>query len=56
MVVGPRKVKLGDEEMSLTAATRAVLELDYSVAPGPYWTFDGRLLREIYEETYEDVG
>jgi hypothetical protein len=37
-VTAPKKVKLGDEEMSLTAATRTLLGLDYSVAPGPYWT------------------
>ena len=28
--------------MSLTAATRHVLRLDYSVQPGPYWRFQGR--------------
>lgn len=52
IVTGAKKVKLGDEEMSLTAATRAVLGLDYSVAPGPYWIFEGRLLQEIYDATY----
>lgn len=52
VVVGPKKVKLGDEELSLTAATRQALALDYNVAPGPLWTYQGRVLREIYEETY----
>lgn len=52
IVTGPRKVRLGDEEMSLTAATKKVLSIDYAVAPGPYWTYDGRLLQDIYEETY----
>jgi T5orf172 domain len=51
-VVGPKKVKFGDDEMSLTAATRKVLGLEYAVQPGPYWMFNGRLLREIYNETY----
>lgn len=51
-VVGPRRVTYLGEEQSLTAATRAVLGLDYSVAPGPHWTFRGRLLREVYEATY----
>jgi hypothetical protein len=51
-VVGPKKVKLNDEEMSLTAATRQLRNLDYDVAPGPYWTFEGRTIREIYNETY----
>ncbi len=51
-VVGPKKVRLGDEEMSLTAATRAVRSLDYSVAPAPHWTYNGRSISEIYDETY----
>lgn len=54
-VVAPKKVKLGDEEMSLSAATRQALALDYFVAPGPHWTFEGKLLREIYEATYGNV-
>ena len=52
MVVGPKKVKFGEEETSLTAATRDVLGLDYSVAPCPHWTHKGRLLSEIFDETY----
>lgn len=51
-VTAPKKVKLNDEEMSLTAATRTLLGLDYSVAPGPYWTFAGQSLRDIYNRTY----
>jgi hypothetical protein len=56
VVIGPKKVILNNEEMFLTAATRQALALDYNVAPGPYWTFNGKLLSEIYEETYADVG
>lgn len=56
VIVGaPKKVTLDGEIMSLTAATRQVLQLEYSVAPGPYWTYNGRLLREIYNETYNDL-
>ena len=47
-----RRVLLNDEEMSLTAATKQVLGLNYAVAPGPYWRYQGRLLKEIYDETY----
>ncbi|MGA9007728.1 MAG: hypothetical protein WB495_12800 [Xanthobacteraceae bacterium] len=36
-VTTPKKVNLNGDEMSLTAATRSLLGLDYSVAPGPYW-------------------
>lgn len=52
MVCGDRKVRLGDEELSLTAATRQLLGLDYSVQPSPYWTYQGKSLRNLYDETY----
>ena len=55
-VCGPKRVRLGSEEMSLTAATRQVLGLDYSIAPTFAWTHDGRLLRDIYNDTYADLG
>jgi hypothetical protein len=51
-VVSNRKVRLGDEEMSVTQATGALLKLDYSVAPGPHWTYQVKTLRTIYNETY----
>jgi len=54
-VIGPKKVKFGDEEMSLTAATRQIMQVDWAIPPALYWTFDGRLLRKIYEETYEEI-
>ena len=50
--VGPKKVRFGDDELSLSAVTRQLLGVDYSVAPGPYWTFEGRRLRDIYNQTY----
>lgn len=48
-----KTIMFRNEEMSLTRATRNILELDYSVAPGAYWTFNGKLLRDIYNETYQ---
>ncbi|MFD1556107.1 GIY-YIG nuclease family protein [Paraburkholderia silviterrae] len=51
-VTGNRKVRFDGEEMSLTAATRKDLALEYSVAPGPNWTYDGKSLRVIYNDTY----
>ena len=53
MVVSKRKVKFRGEETSLTAATREILGTDYSVAPGPYWLYQGRTVNDIYNETYE---
>lgn len=55
-VIAPRKVRFGDDELSLTAATRQVLGNEYDVAPGPHWTYDGKLLRDIYEQTYPDIA
>ena len=54
VVVGERKVSFRDEEMSATMATRLALGLDskYPIGPGLYWTYEGRLLKEIYDETY----
>ena len=51
-VVGPRKVLFGNDEMSLTAATSRMLDVDYHVAPIPQWTFNGRPLGDFYDETY----
>jgi hypothetical protein len=56
VVASPRKVRFGDDEVSLTAATRQVLGNDYDVQPGPHWTFNGKLLRDIYEETYPETA
>ncbi len=52
LVAGPKKVLFGGKEMSLTAATREALQLPYSVNPGPYWSYNGRTISEIYNEVY----
>lgn len=54
-VTSERKVEFRGEETSLTAATRTLLGLSYSVAPGSYWLYRGRVLRDIYNETYESL-
>ena len=51
-VVGPRKVRMGADEMSLTAATREAMQLDYTVAPGPFWSYQGRTIHDFYEDAY----
>lgn len=50
--VDAKKVNFRGEVMSLTKATRITLELDYSVQPSPYWIFDGKMLKDIYNDTY----
>ena len=53
IVVDTKKVRFRDREStSLTAATREMLELDYDVQPTRYWSFAGKNLRAIYNETY----
>lgn len=49
-----KKIKYNEEIMTLTAATRNILGLDYSIQPSPRWTYDGRLLKDIYDEVYSD--
>jgi hypothetical protein len=53
-VTGDKRVRFGNrpDEMFFTAATREALELEYDVRPGPLWRYNGRLLSELYEETY----
>jgi hypothetical protein len=51
-VLSDRMVNFRGQETSLTKATRVILDNGYHVAPGPYWTYNGRKLRDIYNETY----
>ena len=51
-VISPRKVVFREEEMSLTEATEKVRTGRARSAPTPHWNFDGRLLQDIYNETY----
>lgn len=52
VVKSERTVVFRGEEMSLTKATRLTLGIDYSVAPTRYWSFNGRSVSEIFNETY----
>jgi hypothetical protein len=53
-VISEKKVSYIGQEMTLTAATREIMGIDYSVQPSPHWTFEGRLLKDIYESVYSD--
>lgn len=53
-VMSDRTVNFRGEETSLTYATRIILDNSYHVAPGQYWTYNGKKLREIYNETYSE--
>lgn len=52
IVATERMVTFRNETMPLTRATRLALGIDYDVAPTPHWAYKGRLLRDIYNETY----
>lgn len=51
-VVDEKKIKYFNEIFSLTGLTRKLLNLDYSVQPTGYWLYNGRNLKDIYEDTY----
>ena len=51
-VVPAEKVSFRDEEMSLTRATKIVLDVDWNPAPCRHWTFEGTNLTAIYADTY----
>ena len=54
IVEDERNVTFRDEKMSLTRATRLKLDNSYNVAPGNYWFFEEKKLRELYNETYSE--
>ena len=56
MVVEAKKVEYNGEVMSLTAATRKIYDMpeDAPIRPAPHWLFNGRSLRDIYEEYHGD--
>jgi T5orf172 domain len=51
-VIDDRMVKLDNEECYLTAATMKVMGITTQIQPSPYWTYNGKLLIDIYDETY----
>ena len=51
-VVSPNKVLYNSEEYSLSALTKSLLDLPYYVSPTRYWTYEGKNLQAIYDDTY----
>jgi hypothetical protein len=49
-----RTVSLNGEQLSLTAATQRILGSESSIQPSPHWSYNGKLLKDIYDETYSD--
>lgn len=55
-VVAEKKVRFNDQVCSLTEATRKILNLpeDYTLQPSPHWTFNGKTIKELYEEFHSE--
>jgi len=51
-ISGDKRITYQGEEMSLTAVTKKLLGITHALQPTAYWTFDGKNLRDIYDETY----
>lgn len=52
-IVSGRSVKYEDEEVSISSlSARLKGYTTRHIAPGPHWLYNGRLLADIYDETY----
>lgn len=51
-IIDSKRVEYQDASYSLTKITTTLLGVERSVGPTGYWTYEGRPLGEIYEETY----
>ncbi len=51
-VFNDKKVLYKNEETSLSAITKVLLNAPRNVAPTKYWEYEGKNLRDIYDETY----
>lgn len=52
VISGDKRVTYQGEEKSLTAVTKQLLGITHALQPTAYWTFEGKNLRDIYDETY----
>ena len=51
-VLNGRRVEYQGADYSLTGLTKILLDTDTQVRPTPQWTYQGRSLNDIYNETY----
>lgn len=51
-ISGEKKVLYNGEELSLTAVTKKLLGITHALQPTAYWEYEGKNLRDIYDETY----
>ena len=55
IVTSGRRIEYQGEDMSLTALTQQLLGSNRPLQPSPYWTYKGKRLSDIYDETYEST-
>jgi hypothetical protein len=53
-VLSEKKVIYNGVEYFLTKLTRELLEIEYNIHPTRYWYYNGKCLREYYDEAYGD--
>ena len=51
-ILGDKKVSYIGEELSLTAVTKKLLGITHALQPTAYWEYEGKNLRDIYDEIY----
>ena len=51
-ISGDKKVLYNGEEFSLTAVTKRLLGITHALQSTAYWDYEGKNLRDIYDETY----
>jgi hypothetical protein len=54
-VLSEKKVSYNDIEYSLTRLTRELLNIEHDVQPTRYWSYNGRILTEYYDDTYKAI-
>ena len=47
-----KKVEYNNEIMSLTRLTRKIKKLEHNIQPSPHWFYNGKSVKELYDETY----
>lgn len=52
VVSSPRTVTYNGTEYHLSPLTKEIIHSEWNVQPTPYWFYNGRLLSDIYDETY----
>lgn len=55
VVCSNKKVLFEGNEYSLSQLTSKIMGLDYAIGPTPRWSYNGRILLDIYNESYAEA-